>query len=81
MNGMPNAVPARPRVHGRNNRLAVSGGILPDVFFTLGLVVHYGAIVTQSPCVEALATLLHHSALHTPTVCLDATSLVVCSYV
>ena len=53
-------------------RLAVIGGILPDVFLALGFVAHYGAIVTQSPLVEALHTLLHHSVLHTVTIALHS---------
>ena len=48
--------------------LVVIGGILPDVFLALGFVAHYGAIVTQSPLVEALHRLFHHSALHILTV-------------
>ena len=59
----------RPR---HEQRLAVIGGILPDVFLALGFVAHYGAIVTQSPLVEALHRLLHHSALHTVTIALHA---------
>ena len=50
----------RPR---HEQRLAIIGGILSDVFLALGFVAHYGAIVTQSPRVEALHRLFHHSAL------------------
>jgi hypothetical protein len=57
-------------------RLAIMGGILPDVFLALGFMAHYGAIVTQSPLVEALHRLLHHSALHTVTVSLHSFILV-----
>jgi hypothetical protein len=53
-------------------RLAVIGGILPDVFLALGFVAHYGAIVTQSPLVEALHRLLHHSTLHTVTIAMHS---------
>jgi len=53
-------------------RLAIMGGILPDVFLALGFVAHYGAIVTQSPRVEALHALLHHSTLHTVTVAMHS---------
>src|SRR5213592_4375000 len=53
-------------------RLAVIGGILPDVFLALGFVAHYGAIVTQSPLIEALHRLFHHSVLHTVTVTLHS---------
>ena len=59
----------RPR---HEQRLAVLGGIVPDVFLALGFVAHYGAIVTQSPLVEALHRLLHHSALHTVTVAMHS---------
>jgi hypothetical protein len=49
------------------------GSILPDVFLALGFVAHYyGAIVIQTPLVEALHTLLHHSALHTVTVAMHS---------
>ena len=53
-------------------RLAILGGILPDVFLALDFVAHYGAIVTQSPLVEALHRLFHHSALHTVTVAMHS---------
>ncbi len=59
----------RPR-HAQ--RLAIMGGILPDVFLALGFVAHYGAILTQSPRVEALHALMHHSALHTVTMALHS---------
>src|SRR2546426_359446 len=59
----------RPR---QEQRLAIIGGILPDVFLALGFVAHYGAIVTQSALVEALHNLLHHSGLHTVTVALHS---------
>jgi uncharacterized membrane protein len=59
----------RPR---HEQRLAVIGGILPDVFLALGFGAHYGAIVTQSPLAEALHHLLHHSGLHTVTVALHS---------
>src|SRR5262245_7748744 len=53
-------------------RLAIAGGILPDVFLALGFVAHYGAIVMRSPLVEALHRLFHHSELHTVTVALHS---------
>jgi uncharacterized membrane protein len=53
-------------------RLAILGGIVPDVFVALGFVAHYGAIVTQSPRVEALHRLFHHSVLHTVTVAMHS---------
>jgi uncharacterized membrane protein len=59
----------RPR---HEQRLAILGGILPDVFLALGVVAHYGAIVTQSSLVEALHNFLHHSVLHTVTVSLHS---------
>ena len=63
----------RPR---HEQRLAIMGSILPDVFLALGFVAHYGATVMQSPLVEALHTLLHHSALHTVTVALHSLVIV-----
>ncbi len=56
----------------QEQRLAVMGSIVPDVFLALGFVAHYGAIVTQSPLVEALHHLLHHSGLHTVTVAMHS---------
>src|SRR4029453_18330687 len=53
-------------------RLAIMGSILPDVFLALGFVDNYGALVTQSPLVEALHVLLHHSTLHTVTVAMHS---------
>jgi hypothetical protein len=49
-------------------RLAILGGILPDVFLMLGFIPHYLEHVTQSSLVAEIHTLLHHSALHTVTV-------------
>ena len=63
----------RPR---HEQRLAIIGSILPDVFLALGFVAHYGAIVTQSPLVAELHTLLHHSTLHTVTVAMHSFVLV-----
>src|SRR5256712_7253569 len=59
----------RPR---HEQRLAIMGSILPDVFLALGFVAHYGALVTQSPFVEALHTLLHYSTLHTVTIAMHS---------
>jgi hypothetical protein len=55
----------RPR---HEQRLAVIGSILPDVFLALGFVPHYLAYMIQSSLVVDLHTLLHHSALHIVTV-------------
>src|SRR5262245_52439128 len=52
----------------QEKRLAVIGGILPDVFLALGFVPHYLEHVTQSTFLESLHTLLHHSALQVLTV-------------
>src|SRR5215471_8932343 len=46
----------RPR---HEQRLAIMGGILPDVFLALGFVPHYLEHVTQSPLVAEIHTLLH----------------------
>ena len=59
----------RPR---HEQRLAIMGSILPDVFLALGFVAHYLEHVTQSPLVAELHTLLHHSTLHTVTVAMHS---------
>jgi hypothetical protein len=53
-------------------RLAIMGSILPDVFLALGFVPHYLEYVTQSPLVADIHTLLHHSTLHAVTVSLHS---------
>jgi membrane-bound metal-dependent hydrolase YbcI (DUF457 family) len=53
-------------------RLAIVGGILPDVFLAMGFVPHFLENFTQSALVEALHDLLHNSALHTVTVSLHS---------
>jgi hypothetical protein len=53
-------------------RLAIMGGILPDVFLALGFVPHYLEHVTQSLLVADIHTLLHHSTLHTVTVAMHS---------
>src|SRR2546426_11709522 len=55
----------RPR---HEQRLAIMGGILPDVFLALGFVAHYVENVTHSATAAQLHALLHHSAVHTITV-------------
>jgi hypothetical protein len=52
----------------QEQRLAIIGGMLPDVFLALGFVPHFLAHVTQSALVEALHRLLHHSEVHLITV-------------
>ena len=59
----------RPR---HEQRLAIMGGILPDVFLALGFVPHYLEQVTQSPLVADIHTLLHHSGLHTVTIAMHS---------
>jgi membrane-bound metal-dependent hydrolase YbcI (DUF457 family) len=56
----------------QEQRLAVLGGILPDVFLALGFSAHYLEHVAQSATAAALHTLLHHLALHTVTVSLHS---------
>jgi len=53
----------RPR---HEQRLAVIGSLLPDVFLALGFVPHYLEYVTQSPLVADIHTLLglDHGAGH-----------------
>ena len=53
-------------------RLAIMGSILPDVFLALGFVPHYLEHATQSPLVADIHTLLHHSRLHTVTVAMHS---------
>jgi hypothetical protein len=55
----------RPR---HEQRLAILGGILPDVFLALGFVAHSLENLTHSALAAELHVLLHHSALHTMTV-------------
>ena len=57
-------------------RLAVIGGILPDVFVALGFVPHVLEHVTQSAVVAALHHLLHHSALHSLTLSMHSVVIV-----
>src|SRR5215510_13669824 len=49
-------------------RLAVMGGVLPDMFLALGFVAHSLENYTHSAMAAALHRLLHHSTLHTVTV-------------
>jgi len=49
-------------------RLAVIGGILPDVFLALGFVAHYLEHFTHSATAAEFHVLLHLSTLHTVTV-------------
>ena len=55
----------RPR---HEQRRAILGSILPDVFLALGFVPPYVEHGTQSPRMAAIPTLLHRSTLHTVTV-------------
>jgi hypothetical protein len=52
----------------QEQRLAIIGGMLPDVFLALGFVPHFLERLTQSALVEALHRLLHHSDVHLITV-------------
>jgi len=53
-------------------RLAIIGSILPEVFLALGFVPHYLEHVTHSAMAAAFHNLLHHSVLHTVTVSLHS---------
>src|SRR5919197_6380380 len=57
-------------------RLAILGGILPDVFLALGFVAHSLENVTHSAMAAELHALLHHSTLHTVTVAMHSFVLV-----
>jgi membrane-bound metal-dependent hydrolase YbcI (DUF457 family) len=63
----------RPRYE---QRLAVIGGILPDVFLVLGFVAHSLENLTHSAMAAELHALLHHSTLHTVTVSMHSFVLV-----
>jgi hypothetical protein len=56
----------------QEQRLAIMGSILPDVFLALGFVPHYLEHVTHSPLVADIHALLHHSSLHTATVAMHS---------
>ena len=57
-------------------RLAILGGLLPDVFLALGFVAHYLENVMHSAMAAQLHTLMHHSALHTVTVAMHSLVIV-----
>src|SRR4029453_13793521 len=59
----------RPR---HEQRLAILGGILPDVFLALGFLAHYLENFTHSTMAAALHIFLHTSRLHTLTISLDS---------
>jgi hypothetical protein len=59
----------RPR---HEQRLAIMGSILPDVFLALGFVAHYLEHFTRAAMAAALHNLLHHSALHTVTIAMHS---------
>ena len=63
----------RPR---HEQRLAIMGSILPDVFLALGFVAHYLENFTHSAMAAELHTLLHHSVLHTVTIAMHSFVLV-----
>ncbi len=52
----------------QEQRLAIIGGVLPDVFLAIGFIPHYLETVTQSATIASLHNLLHHSELHTVTI-------------
>ncbi len=52
----------------QEQRLAIIGSVLPDVFLAVGFIPHYLESVTQSTTVASLHDLLHHSELHTVTI-------------
>lgn len=60
------------RRSGAEQRLAIAGGVLPDLFLALGFIFHYGETMTSFPLVADLHTLLHHSTLHTVTVAMHS---------
>jgi hypothetical protein len=52
----------------QERRLAMMGGILPDVLLAIGFIPHYLEDMTNSAMVASLHHLLHHSDLHIVTV-------------
>jgi membrane-bound metal-dependent hydrolase YbcI (DUF457 family) len=60
----------------REQRLAVIGGMLPDVFLVLGFVPHYLEDLTQSSMLATLHHLMHHAKLHTLTISMHSLVLV-----
>lgn len=52
----------------QEQRLAMMGGILPDVLLALGFIPHYLEEMTNSATVASLHRLLHHSDLQSVTV-------------
>ena len=56
----------------QEQRLAVIGGILPDVFLALGFVAHSLENLTHSAMAAEFHVLLHHSVLHTVTVAMHS---------
>jgi hypothetical protein len=52
----------------QERKLAVMGGMLPDVFLAMGFIPHYLEHLTQFSMVTELHRLLHHSELHLLTV-------------
>src|SRR5215475_6419837 len=53
-------------------RLAIVGGILPDVFLALGFVAHYLDNFMHSAMAAELHALLHHTTLHTVTIAMHS---------
>jgi membrane-bound metal-dependent hydrolase YbcI (DUF457 family) len=52
----------------QETRLAIMGGVLPDLLLAIGFVPHYLEHVTPSSLVVELHRFLHHSELHLVTV-------------
>src|SRR5215475_5863914 len=53
-------------------RLAIVGSIVPDVFLALGFVAHYLENFTHAAMAAEFHALLHHSAWHTVTVAMHS---------
>jgi len=60
----------------QEQRLAMMGGILPDVLLALGYIPHYLDDMTNSATVASLHHLFHHSGLHIVTVGLHSFMIV-----
>jgi membrane-bound metal-dependent hydrolase YbcI (DUF457 family) len=56
----------------QERRLAMLGGMVPDMLLVTGFIPHYIERVTSSSTVAGLHHLLHFSTLHTVTICMHS---------
>ncbi|MCZ6874583.1 MAG: hypothetical protein O7G88_13820 [bacterium] len=60
----------------QERRLAMLGGMLPDMFLAIGFIAHYLEYLTPSFMVAQWHHLLHFSTLHSVTVCMHSLVIV-----